>query len=253
MSNELPKIGTYHLTVDPFNVDFTGHLTIGMLGNQLLNCAGFHANERGFGISRLNEEDYTWVLSRMAIEFDDLPMEYQHFTVNTWIESVMRLFTGRNFEIQDQLGRTIGHAKTMWAMINVQTRKPADLLSIGDGGIVKWIHTEKECPIDGPSRIKVAADQPSDTIRVKYSDIDINGHLNSVRYIEHILNLFDLSYYKSHCIRRFEIAYIAECLFGDELALYQSCDDGDTFSVEIRKTASNEVVCRSKIWFKERI
>ena len=56
------KIGTYKFVAEPFHVDFTGRLTMGVLGNHLLNCAGFHASERGFGIAEINENHYTWML-----------------------------------------------------------------------------------------------------------------------------------------------------------------------------------------------
>ena len=77
--NGQDKIGTYKLVAEPFHVDFTGHLTLGVLGNHLLNCAGFHATERGFGMATLNEDNYTWVLSRLAIEMDNMPREYEEF------------------------------------------------------------------------------------------------------------------------------------------------------------------------------
>ena len=67
--SENNKIGTYKFVAEPFHVDFTGRLTMGVLGNHLLNCAGFHATERGFGIATLNEDNYTWVLSRLAVEW----------------------------------------------------------------------------------------------------------------------------------------------------------------------------------------
>ena len=51
--SENNKIGTYKFVAEPFHVDFTGRLTMGVLGNHLLNCAGFHATERGFGIATL--------------------------------------------------------------------------------------------------------------------------------------------------------------------------------------------------------
>ena len=57
------KVGTYSFVAEPFHVDFTGRLFMGVLGNHLLNCAGFHATERGFGMAELNESNYTWVLS----------------------------------------------------------------------------------------------------------------------------------------------------------------------------------------------
>lgn len=246
---DVPSVGKYHLSVDPFDVDFSGRLTIGQLGNHLLNAAGFHANERGFGISRLNEDDNTWVLSRVAIEFTELPREYQHFTVETWVEAVMRMFTARNFCIKDQFGNPIGYARTIWAMINRQSRKPVDLLSINDGRLPEWIVEGRECPIEPPSKIKVSANEPADTVRVKYSDIDINGHMNSCRYIEHILDIFPVEYYMQHQVCRFEIAYMAECLFGERLSIFKEESEPGVFQIEIRKEGNNEIACRSKIVF----
>ena len=75
------KIGRYEFVAEPFHVDFTGRLTMGVLGNHLLNCAGFHATERGFGIATLNESNYTSGLSRLAIELEEMPLQYDSFSV----------------------------------------------------------------------------------------------------------------------------------------------------------------------------
>ena len=245
--NAPDKIGTYRFVAEPFHVDFTGRLTLGVLGNHLLNCAGFHATDRGFGMATLHEENYTWVLSRLAIELDVMPRQYEEFTVQTWVENVYRLFTDRNFAILDKAGRPLGYARSVWAMINMNTRRPADLLAMHGGNIAGYICPGLPCPIDKPSRIKVAAPEPEATLTAKYSDIDINGHVNSIRYIEHILDLFPLGQYRQKRIRRFEMAYVAESYFGDTLSLYHD-SEGDVHQVEIRK-AGGEAVCRSKLVF----
>lgn len=85
------KVGTYRFVAEPFHVDFMERLTMGVLGNHLLNCAGFHAADRGFGIATLNENHYTWVLSRLAIELEDMPRAYESFSIQTWVENVYRL------------------------------------------------------------------------------------------------------------------------------------------------------------------
>lgn len=242
------KIGTYQFVAEPFHVDFTGHLTMGVLGNHLLNCAGFHATERGFGIATLNEDNYTWVLSRLAIELDEMPFQYEPFSIQTWVENVYRLFTDRNFAIIDKNGRKIGYARSVWAMINLNTRKPADLLTLHEGGITDYV-CDESCPIEKPSRIKVEAEIPSAVLQAKYSDIDINGHVNSIRYIEHILDLFPIDKYREKRITRFEMAYVAESYYGDELSFYLDEQHENAYQVEVKKNAS-EVVCRAKVIFK---
>lgn len=243
------KIGTYQFVAEPFHVDFTGRLTMGVLGNHLLNCAGFHATERGFGIATLNEDNYTWVLSRLAIELDEMPYQYESFSIQTWVENVYRLFTDRNFAILDKDGKKIGYARSVWAMISLNTRKPADLLTLHEGGITGYI-CDEPCPIEKPSRIKVTAAEPVSVLQAKYSDIDINGHVNSIRYIEHILDLFSIEKYREKRISRFEMAYVAESYYGDELSFYLDAGPDDTYQVEVRKNGT-EAVCRAKVIFKD--
>ena len=242
------KIGTYQFVAEPFHVDFTGRLTMGVLGNHLLNCAGFHASERGFGIAEINENHYTWVLSRLAIELEDMPRQYEDFSINTWIENVYRLFTDRNFELQDKNGKTIGYARSVWAMISMETRKPADLISLHGNNLGQYV-SDRECPIDKPGRIKVSVDAPVEEYQTRYSDIDINGHVNSIKYIEHILDLFPMDTFKEKQVKRFEMAYVAESYYGDVLSFYLEEKNETEYDIEVKKN-NQEVVVRSKVIFK---
>jgi acyl-ACP thioesterase len=243
------KVGAYPMVAEPFHCDFSGRLTWGVLGNHLLNCAGFHASDRGFGMAELNENHYTWVLSRLSIEMDDLPRQYEAFTVKTWVEDVYRLFTDRNFAILNKDGRTIGYARSVWAMISIETRKPADLLQLHGGSITDYIYPQEPCPIAKAGRIKVTTEEPVSSHRVVYSDIDINGHVNSIKYIEHILDLFPLDTYRTRQLKRFEVAYVAEGYAGDTLLFYRQEVGEKEYDIEIRKD-DGTVLVRSKMIFK---
>ena len=242
------KIGTYQFVAEPFHVDFTGRLTMGVLGNHLLNCAGFHASERGFGIAEINENHYTWVLSRLAIELEDFPRQYEDFSIRSWIENVYRLFTDRNFELVNKDGKTIGYARSVWAMISMETRKPADLISLHGNNLGQYV-SDRKCPIDKPGRIKVSVDVPVEEYQTRYSDIDINGHVNSIKYIEHILDLFPMDTFKEKQVKRFEMAYVAESYYGDVLSFYLEEKNENEYDIEVKKN-NQEVVVRSKVIFK---
>lgn len=241
------KIGSYDFVAEPFHVDFTEKLTMGVLGNHLLNCAGIHAAERGFGIAELNENHYTWVLSRLAVEMEEMPRAYEKFSIRTWVENVYRLFTDRNFEIVNATGKPIGYARSIWAMISMETRKPADLLALHGGGITDYI-CDKECPIEKAGRVKVNEAEPVARYTAKYGDIDLNGHVNSVKYIEHALNLFPLEMFREKNLRRFEVAYVAESYYGDTLCFYREQVGEGEYDIEIKKN-DTEVVVRIKMIF----
>ena len=85
---------------------------MGHLGNHILNAAEFHASDRNFGMERLMPINRTWVLSRLAVEMNAMPVENQKFNVSTWVESAMKYFTNRNFEITAEDGQVMGHARS---------------------------------------------------------------------------------------------------------------------------------------------
>ena len=253
---QLSKIGRYNFLAEPFHCDFSNHLFMGHLGNHLLNAADFHSNERGYGMNYLNTVNKTWVLSRLAIEMEEMPKAYDRFFVETWVDCAMKFFTSRNFKIIDESGFVYGYVKSVWAMIDLDTRQPVDILMVRNGLVNKYIEEEYLCPIERPSRVKMLVkSEPIRSIETYYSDVDVNGHINSVRYIEHVLNLWDLSWYKEYFVKRFEIAYVAESHQGDKLNFYLEQNEYSVFNVRITKSNADEEekeVCRCSLLFVKR-
>ena len=265
----MEKVGVYEFLAEPFHCDFSGRLFMGHLGNHMLNAADFHSTDRGFGMKRLMQMNRSWVLSRLAIEMVEMPTQYTRFNVETWVESAMRFFTSRNFAVvgQEPSGSPVtcpsplapyssplapkiyGYGRSIWAMIDTETRQPTDIYSIDNGAIKDWIVADRACPIDKGGRVKMSDDaQLVRTIDTYYSDVDINGHINSVKYIEHILDLWPIDWYREHAVKRFEIAYVAEAHAGDQLSFYrEDVGDGDC-CVRICKDGDVEC-CRSKVVF----
>ena len=252
----MDKVGRYEFLAEPFHCDFSGRLFMGHLGNHMLNAADFHSTHRGFGMKRLMTMQRSWVLSRLAIEITEMPEQYTKFNVETWVESAMRYFTSRNFAVVagDEQGAVLGYGRSIWAMIDTETRQPTDIFSIDDGAINDWIERDKPCPIDKGGRVRMSDDAEFvREIDTYYNDVDINGHINSVKYIEHVLDLWPLDWYRDHAIRRFEIAYVAEAHAGDRLSFYREPVQGDLqcpleYCIRICKD-SNVEVARSKVVF----
>lgn len=238
---KLGKVGCYDMVAEPFHSDFRHELQYGHLGNYLLNAADFHSTDRDFGMRYLNTINKTWVLSRLCIEMQEMPRQYSKFKVETWVENALRYFTQRNFRVvASEDGREYGFGRSVWALIDTETRQPTDIMAIHDGEIMQWVEPEKECPIDKPGRVKMTADAEFvRTIDTHYCDVDVNGHINSVKYIEHILDLFPLDWYEKHHIKRFDIAYVAETYCGDRMNFYRENLSNDEIAVRITKTPQN--------------
>ena len=198
----------------------------------------------------------SWVLSRLAIEMKEMPQQYTKFNVETWVESAMRYFTSRNFAVIGEDGKAYGYGRSIWAMIDTESRQPTDIYAIDNGAIENWIVKDKDCPIDKGGRVKMSDDaELVRTIDTYYNDVDINGHINSVKYIEHVLDLWDMEWYRIHQIKRFEIAYVAEAHAGDQLRFYMEKEESSIlnsqfsiFNIRIIRSDGTEC-CRSKVKF----
>ena len=227
---------------------------MGHLGNHLLNAADFHSNERGYGMDYLNTVHKTWVLSRFVIEMGEMPKAYDRIVVDTWVENVMKYFTSRNFAICGNDGMAYGYGRSIWAMIDTDTRQPVDILQERDGLITSYIENEKECPIEPFKRVKLAKDAPCGGVVVtRYSDVDVNGHVNSVKYIEHILDMWDIDWYRNHRLQRIDIAYVAESHIGDKLHFMIDRHTDEEFDILVMKSNGDNLemkeVCRCKLKF----
>jgi len=226
-------IGNYPFNIDAYTTDFRGKATLPLISSFVLQVATKHAEERKFGYYQMTEQGKAWVLSRLIIEMFEYPEKDDKISVKTWVSGVNRLFTERCVAFETSDGKPLGFARTIWAAIDVQTRRPTNLLELQ--GLVDYV-TEQEIPIEGPKKIPPLKDEmPVGKFTVRYSDIDINRHLNSMKYIEHFVDMFDMDMFITKDIRRIELIYANEAHFGTSIRLYKQEEESGVFSLEMRK------------------
>lgn len=240
-------IGKYEFTIDAYLADFRGKATLPMIGGFMLQAATKHAEERGFGYSSMTSQQRVWVLSRMAIEIFDYPKNDTTMVIKTWVASVNRLFTERYFAFENEEGQAIGFAKSLWASIDLNTRKPTNVLELD--GLSDYI-TEEANPIEGITKIPILKDdfEVAADFVVKYSDVDINKHLNSMKYIEHFVDVFDIDMFREKEIKRIEINYVSEGRYGAQIEILKREEENDSYILEMRDGEAN--VCSSRIIWK---
>ena len=61
---------------------------------------------------------------------------------------------------------------------------------------------------------------------VRYSDIDINGHVNNARYVEWVCDLLGEKYFSAHTARGLDINYVGEARMGEDIRLELSENAG---------------------------
>lgn len=238
-----PHISRYHYNVEPFTEDALGNLSWGRLGNLILRCASLHAGEHGFGFDDMVKQGRVWVLSRLVIEMDEMPRTNDDLYIETWVGRAYRRFTDRHFSVMRADGTAYGHATSVWALIDLQTRQSADLEALPDGGLQPFVVADRPLPIAPPSRLPRLADsRPVAIHKAAFTDLDINGHVNSIRLLEMILDRFTLEELRQQPPHRIEMAYSAEGYAGDELRIYMEPPVDGVRQFEIRKGEATTVV-----------
>jgi acyl-ACP thioesterase len=194
----------------------------------------------------MNNSHTAWVLSRLAIEIDEYPGMSEEITLYTWIEEAGRLFTNRCFELINAEGKTFGFARSIWAAIDMETRRPTPL----DVDALNVYKVDRPCPIEKPGKIlPIEQDTPGEPYKVKYSDLDVNGHLNSIKYMEHLLDMFDIGMYTKKKISRFEIAYLSEGRYDMPLTLHITETAPDKYSQAI--CHEGKAISRATVTWKD--
>ncbi|VBB45668.1 Acyl-ACP thioesterase [uncultured Paludibacter sp.] len=237
--------GQSKFQIAPQTVDFQGQITIGALVDLILTTAGNNADENGFGIRDLQKLNCTWVLSRLAVEMEYMPKQYEWIYIDTWIDEVYKLNTTRNFQIRNSENKIIGQAVSLWVMINFETRRPVELEKLGS------IHHHAEhihVNIAAPLKLDIVNSTPKKSFSVCYSDIDINQHVNTVKYIQWMSDCLSLDFYKQNQLERFDVNFINEVVFGDNIEVYQQEIEENDFHFEISK--EEKTACRGRLKFK---
>lgn len=242
------KVARYDYKVQPMDVDFNETIRFTQMGGYLLHTAGENANENGFGINTLHTQDLAWVLSRLAIEMYRYPSAEEPFQVETWIEDFTRVSTTRNFKVLDASGEVIGAATSVWCLFDMNTRKALDLKNKAEYAVFA---TGIPSLIDKPVRIGGVEGPSVSRHRIKYSDIDFNRHTNSMKYLEWMVDLLPLEAFLHQQVKRIDVNYINEALFGEIVEIYQDKTQVNKCVFDLRR--GDEMICRAQILFENDI
>jgi len=208
----------YH--IDLGDVDFQKRLKISSMFNYFQDIASLHVENLGVGIDTLiNRYGVTWILTRMRVDIEKVPVLGEDILVETWPQIPKRVEFDRDFLIRDAAGNPVVRAASTWIILDVKTRE----LKKSDAIPSHYPFTPPERAIDcrlGRFKAHGTPEVAYEKV-IGYSDVDFNEHLNNTKYIDFIMDCFSLDEHRRYDIKSLEIDYINEALPGDRLTLYR--------------------------------
>ena len=189
----------------------------GVLG-MLQDIAAEHASLLGFGYKQLIEKGFFWALIQQKLKMDKWPEWNDRITVKTWSLPVQGVYAFREFELYCQ-GQKIGECATTWITMDIQTRRPIELT---DRQEIFYPRTDGKLSFQ-TSRIALPEEmQQVNQFKVRVSDLDMNSHVNNVKYTQWALDMMTECNHRDFIIKEYDINFLSETFLGDELQGFKS-------------------------------
>ncbi len=202
---------------------------------QAQDIANLHAGNIGFGYDDLIKSNSAWVLSRFHARFVNAPRWEDKVAVTSWHKGRDGVFSLRDFEIRSAEDDSLMIAATSsWLIIDLESRRMLrpDVV-LGDAGLSTSLERDAIAEHCGKLRFKCDMQQAA-TVKVSYSDIDMNAHTNNAKYTEWTFDAIPAEVTMQRHIDEYQINFNKETRIGDIVNIFVGQEDENTFCVEGR-------------------
>ena len=204
-------------------LDFKGLWKLENIFLTMQDVAGKHAEKLGAGYEDLKKKGITWVLIRTSLKMEKYPDAYTPVKITTWPEPEKRMLFPRFFTFKDDAGNLLGTASTLWALMDIEART---LVAPASKGIVVQTPAEPPLKLELPGKVKLPEGEIIEsTICPKYSDLDINNHVNNSRYIDWFTDQIPLEIHSRGILSEISVSYSKEIRSGESVKLEFSRND----------------------------
>ena len=186
-------------------------------------CAAWHMSWE-----EMAEKGLFWAITRQTVTITRLPRFYETITIETWPMPASRVAYPRATVAYDEQGNELFRAIALWVLMDLDSRA---MVLPGKSGI-----DFPGCIVGGelPSpKSLMPKNLPASTQRkVRFGQLDRNGHMNNTKYLEWAMDLLPGDFHREHPLKSFAVCYLNEAREGDQVTLGHSLDETNTLLVD---------------------
>ena len=172
----------------------------------------------------LDKYNAFWMLARVWYRLDE-PLKWgDRLRIRTWHRGGRGASSYRDFDLFVNAA-PVGEAVSLWVLANAQTHKLVLMAGIEefqgtDGGAL--------CKTRLLNKVRMPPDMTcAGTRSFRYSDLDVNGHVNNVRYADIVCDALHLERMGAErFVSSLQVGYQAECRVGETVDLTTGSDGG---------------------------
>ena len=185
----------------------------------LQSIAGEHANLLGIGFDDVIKKNLCYIIARNKYDMLKPIKRFTNIRVKTWPATPAKIDLDRYYEIYDaDTNELLLTGVSKWLLIDITTRRIARTSNVEfPNDIYEKVLYESfdKLRFDG-----ISFEESYDFV-VRFSDLDLNNHMNNTKYAEALV------YDQEKVVNHFEINYISEVVRGDILNIYYQKDNNE--------------------------
>lgn len=216
------------LPIDSRDVDGNGYCKASALLGHIQEAATQAAEHGGFGRDMTTDGYHAfWMLTRVWYQLRR-PLRWEEpLTIRTWHREDKGATMYRDYDLFVD-GEAVGECVSAWVLASMDTRQIIRLATVheldGTGG-GELCKNKKLSKLRLPQNLELAGRR-----RLRYSDTDLNGHVNNTRYADFACDALEMERLgPGRFLSSMQIGYLAECRPGEELLLWTKEQDGTHF------------------------
>ena len=198
-------------------VDMTRFLRVSELFRLMEEASIAHTEALGFPRQTTLDRGLLWVITRQSAMIEELPRYDDEITVLSWPGEMMHVFFPRFYQIKRR-DQVLVRGQALWMLIHEDTR---DMVMPEDYGIeIPGLKDSPEpdmLPVRKPASCEDVFYE--EELVTRFSQTDINGHMNNTRYFDLIDDALPEEVRTVHAPWQIRAEYLSELRYKDTFTL----------------------------------
>ena len=202
------------------HIDCRGLIRPGAIFEIMQDAATQHAEQLQIGAADIGA---LWVLSRLHVQLKRPLRVEETISLTTWCAGIKGATWLRGFRFHVN-GEAVGEAISAWVVLDPESRRLLRPSAVSASAYYQTAPDDERMKAPGKLRLPEGPFHHIHTVR--YSDMDINRHLNNAKIVDIISDALDLDRRSGVFLSSLQVNYTAESVAGDELSLFVGETDG---------------------------
>ncbi|RPH50810.1 MAG: hypothetical protein EHM85_09010 [Desulfobacteraceae bacterium] len=239
----VPDIWREERIIESFDADMMGRLRPQTLFLFLMNSAWNHTRGTGFGYEAMSERNQIWVLIKAQISVKRRPKWGERIKIETWGKETVRFYALRDFTVCSGEGEKLVSATSSWMILDKTSGRPQRFDRQSDSFPWQAGRDEMETSLEKVQELKNGGELAR--FRVFFSDIDVNRHVNSAKYLQWMIDSHSYGHLETTEIKEIELNFLSEALPGDEVTVLSE-ETGIQELCSVRRAGDGRELCRGR-------